>query len=137
MYIYNQEGRKEHIIAEQGRVVVAAQVMIVASHKIGTLASKAAKVTIKGVPKTHGAPHVALATSIKLNLTEIDVGTSLTEIDDAVATVIKLAYSSTEYIGITIQVVDDAAKTLKSIDDCYITWTTTNLITPGTNNTTT
>lgn len=136
MYIYNKDGRKEHILIDSGRVITAAKVAIAVSHMTGTALADYATVTIKGIPKSTNTAYVAILPNGKLNLPDYEDGvTDETVTDDAVVTVFDLPYSSNDYIGITIEVIDDVNKTLKSINECHITWISAPVLTPGTNNT--
>lgn len=128
MYIYTQEGRKEHILIEQGRVVKAGKLILAAKHKNGVTNATAGSVTIRPV----GKDNTDRSDSPLVNLHKLNISSDCDT--KAVVTVIDFPYSSLDYVGITIQITDDD-NMVKSISDVHIGWTSMPILESGINNT--
>ena len=134
MFIYNQEGKKEHIVIESGRTILAAQIVMKSTHK-ATLSSanQAGRVWVYGIPRDHGKKNVTLIDGEPLNIAgdEAVVDPKLTPLEPIV-TVIPMDFTSREYIGLIIEIKD--SEFVKSISDVHLTFTQMPLVEPGINN---
>lgn len=129
MFVYNQEGRKEHIFINQGRAIMVAQIAFVTTHKDTVANATAALVKVMGVSKSHGTLQ---ADRILLNSESLNIGTTGAK-DAATMTVFRVEFGSEQFVGITIEVIDDS-NMLKDIISCDVTWISAPVLTSGTNN---
>jgi len=134
MYIYNQEGKKEHIIVESGRTILAAQLVLKSTHKATlTAENQAGRVWVYGIPKDHKKKNVTLINGDALNIAgdEDPTDPSLTPLEP-IMTILTMDYTSKEYIGLIIEIKD--SEYVKSISDVHLTFTQMPLVEPGINN---
>jgi len=121
MYLYTKEGRKEHIYIQEGRHIVAGQLILSSKHKTGAVATDSAYVIVRSVPKAHSTASTELVKQ-RLNIASTET--------NPVVTVIDFPFTSDEHIGITIEIVD-TDKTLKSVSDVHLGWTSMPVIEGG------